>query len=327
MIHDIDPDELGRIFLATPVPICAVDREIRILAANAKYAELCGASLERLRGRSMTDFCPANLIEDVRNNFRIVDAGGSLNDRQIDFSGRTHLVSASPIMAQDGMIMALSVALVDLSKQKTTEEVLEAANGMLLGAYQDMREQAETDALTGLMNRYGLDIFFDREIRRCRREAHPISVAIIDVDYFKLFNDRHGHLRGDQCLQRVARAVQSEIRRPGDCVARYGGEEFVVVLPNTTSVGAAQVAENIATAIGALNIAHQDSAFDRITVSIGIADLPFVARDLDPIRARNLLMVRADKALYLAKRRGRNRLHIWSEGDPSSMRTQDRIGM
>ncbi len=315
MIRDIDSIELQRIYLAIPVPVCVVDRDIRYLAANPKYAELCETCLDNLRGRSMRDFSPPDLAENIEESFRLLDAGEPLDDRQIGFSGKTHLVSASPITAENGVITALSIALVDLSAQKSTEQVLEAANGMLLGAYQDMREQAETDALTGLMNRYGLDMFFDREIRRCRRESHPISVAIVDVDFFKRFNDRHGHLRGDQCLQRVAHAIQSEIRRPGDCVARYGGEEFVVVLPNTSSVGAARVAENIATAINALDITHADSVFRRITVSIGIADLPLVARDLSSIRARNLLMVRADKALYRAKRGGRNRFHIWSESD------------
>jgi diguanylate cyclase (GGDEF)-like protein len=158
-----------------------------------------------------------------------------------------------------------------------------------------------------------LEKFFEREIRRCRRELHPIAVAIIDVDCFKPYNDRYGHVAGDESLKAVAGVLETAVRRPGDCAARYGGDEFVVVLPNTTLAGAEHVGQVIQRAVANLAISHADGPYARLTVSIGIAGLTVIPRDIPPTAIRDCLMRSADKALYAVKDAGRNGLVVWTD--------------
>lgn len=163
-----------------------------------------------------------------------------------------------------------------------------------------LRRLAWIDGLTGVANRRQFDERLEREWKRCRRDGIPLAAAVIDIDYFKAFNDTYGHLTGDDCLRRVARAAASALQRPEDFIARTGGEEFTCVLPDTDAAGAMQVAKRIATEIRALQISHEHSATGHVTVSIGIADSAGpVAPSVED------LIKRADTALYAAKHRGR----------------------
>lgn len=314
MIYRLPTDELRQVFLSLPVSVCLLDREARYIAANRKYADLCNTGPDELFGKFMLDFCPANLVANARRDFDLFDSGQTIPDREIVFAGRTLLVAVNPI-ARDGdtSVSAIAVALIDISKQKKLETALAVANDNLFTAYKEIKIFAETDALTGLVNRYGLEKFFEREIRRCRRELHPIAVAIVDVDCFKPYNDRHGHVSGDESLKAIAGAIQSAVRRPGDCAARYGGDEFVVVLPNTTPAGAEHVGRTIQRTVANLAIRHTDGPFARLTVSIGIAGLTTIPRDTPPVAIRDCLLRSADKALYAAKDAGRNGLVVWNE--------------
>jgi len=130
---------------------------------------------------------------------------------------------------------------------------------------------AQTDGLTGLANRRFLDQTIEREWLRTRRNGQPFSLLLMDIDYFKRYNDRNGHLQGDQCLIAVAHALRACINRPADLVARYGGEEFAVLLPETDHVGACRMAEQLGDAVRHLNIPHPDSPHGNVTVSIGVA--------------------------------------------------------
>ena len=125
---------------------------------------------------------------------------------------------------------------------------------------------------------------------------------MIDIDYFKLYNDSLGHVAGDACLQKVGKVLEECIRRPSDLVARYGGEEMVVVMPNTDSAGAAVVAQRIQDRLSQENIPHQTSPWGRVSVSIGIATA--TGSELDQLQG---LIEAADQALYNAKSAGRNR--------------------
>jgi len=164
-----------------------------------------------------------------------------------------------------------------------------------------LEQMAVTDGLTGLANRRHFNQTLDREWRRARRDLDLVSLLMIDIDHFKGYNDRLGHLAGDECLRRVARAIGSCVRRPLDLAARYGGEEFAVVLPGTDSAGAFAVAQRVREAVAAVALPHPDHG-KPVTVSIGIATLRPIADD-----AETILIAASDEALYRAKEAGRDR--------------------
>ncbi len=168
-----------------------------------------------------------------------------------------------------------------------------------------LQRLADRDGLTGVANRRSGDIYLQDTWRRLRRELQPLSIIMLDVDYFKHFNDNYGHQMGDDCLIKVAQALENQLQRPGDRVVRYGGEEFMLILPNTDRNGAIRVGENVRLAVAALSIEHQhSSASDHVTVSIGCATaIP------DDNNSAEQLIFAADQALYTAKDSGRNRLH------------------
>ncbi|MCC6153916.1 MAG: diguanylate cyclase [Candidatus Hydrogenedentes bacterium] len=185
-----------------------------------------------------------------------------------------------------------------------TNQLLEEEVGRRMASEDALRVLASVDGLTGIANRR----MFDDELRLkwsvCRGSAQPISIAMIDIDKFKQFNDEYGHAQGDECLKQVAKALRSAIHRPGDLVARYGGEEFAVVLPETDLEGATAVATRMLAAVRELHLPHTLSpAGPSVTVSIGLA-MAFPKEDTQP----QSLLLRADQALYQAKAAGRNRL-------------------
>ena len=167
------------------------------------------------------------------------------------------------------------------------------------------------DGLTGIHNRRHFDQCFDTEWKRACRVQTPLALLMIDIDFFKSFNDHHGHLAGDQCLKQVAAALSSAMKRSADCVFRYGGEEFAAILPQTDARGAEVVADAMSQAIERLNIPHPHSSVSpRVTVSIGGASVvPSTAN------SSSQLIERADQQLYAAKESGRNRREVVSISD------------
>lgn len=170
-------------------------------------------------------------------------------------------------------------------------------------AHQTVHDMALTDSLTGLGNRRKLDIALAQELERARRQDTPLALIMLDVDYFKRFNDRYGHPAGDECLRHVASAIRQALKRPADLAVRYGGEEFTVLLPDTDVRGAGQLAEAILQAIRALDIEHADHPLGRVTASAGVA-CGTPARDGTTPAG---LIKSADAFLYAAKNGGRNR--------------------
>lgn len=172
----------------------------------------------------------------------------------------------------------------------------------LLGRF-GLEEQAGSDPLTGIPNRRRFDARLAEEWRRAVRECVPLSLILIDVDFFKRYNDRYGHQAGDACLRQVAQAVASGAERAGDLVARYGGEEFVVVLFHATRDGGYTLAERLRQRIAALKIPHIDSLHGHVTASLGGATvLP------TPGARPEGLVEAADQSLYQAKAAGRNQV-------------------
>ena len=176
--------------------------------------------------------------------------------------------------------------------------------------HQRLSELAWLDPLTRIYNRRYFDRQLNLEWRRLSRDSSSLSLLMCDVDYFKLYNDTYGHQQGDKCLQQVAKAISSVLKRPGDTLARYGGEEFVAILANTPKSGAVKVAKAIQTAIAKLNVPHPNSLVGSgaITMSVGIAStIPKTQKD------PHLLIEASDLALYQAKEQGRNSIAVYSE--------------
>lgn len=178
-----------------------------------------------------------------------------------------------------------------------------ATERSLLASQAELQSLAVTDQLTGIPNRRCFDQMLKLEWSRATRMQHPLSLFLIDVDYFKNLNDKQGHPYGDQCLVEIASALQHVLGRGGDLVARYGGEEFAVILPTTGSSGAASVAVRMQEAVRSLNIPNETSIGFFVTVSIGMAVYEFPQTGTPAA-----LLDAADRALYIAKQNGRNRI-------------------
>jgi len=182
--------------------------------------------------------------------------------------------------------------------------LLEYENRQLEKASHELRRLSISDALTDLGNRRHFEAMLDQEWMRALRGETPISLILIDIDFFKCFNDNYGHQAGDECLRLVAEKIGGFARRPGDTSARYGGEEFVLLLPGTDLVQAAAIAEACRACVESLMIPHSHSKVsDVVTISAGVAA---TVPDCDTGRGR--LVELADKALYRAKSEGRNRV-------------------
>lgn len=164
------------------------------------------------------------------------------------------------------------------------------------------------DSLTGVANRRQFDRVVEAEWQRCLREKTPLSLIILDIDYFKNYNDTYGHLAGDICLKKITDALVEIIKRPSDLIARYGGEEFAIVLPNTDETGAVKLAERLRLEIEKLNIHHKHSKIDnKVTISLGVSTV-MPQRDSNV----NQLIKKTDQALYKAKEKGRNQICVIS---------------
>jgi diguanylate cyclase (GGDEF)-like protein len=171
----------------------------------------------------------------------------------------------------------------------------------LTRTFDALERQSQVDGLTGLYNRRYFDSYLQHEFARWKRTRLPLSVVIGDVDSFKAYNDLYGHQAGDNCLRTIAGILRGVVRRSEDIAARYGGEEFVLVLPNTPTKAASNLAEQARCAVEALAIRHAGAvAGQRITLSLGLATSN--DSDQNPLA----LLERADRALYQAKQRGKN---------------------
>ena len=201
--------------------------------------------------------------------------------------------------------LGLELGAVDFISKPINPKIVRARvrTHLTLKAQSDLlRQWVYIDGLTGVYNRRHFDERLAAEWGRAVRGASALSVVLLDVDFFKRYNDRHGHQAGDDCLRRVAASLQAGIRRPGDLVARYGGEEFVCLLPDTDLPGAMVLAQQLGAAVHALQIEHGDStATPVVTVSLGVCTWPENAPG-----SPDALLRAADAQLYRAKSMGRH---------------------
>ncbi|PKO52640.1 MAG: sensor domain-containing diguanylate cyclase [Betaproteobacteria bacterium HGW-Betaproteobacteria-2] len=201
------------------------------------------------------------------------------------------------VRKENGEVDSLIGFMFDISERKKTEQEL-------LTLQKKLEEFSFKDGLTGIANRRMFDSILETEWADARRNQSPVSLIMLDIDYFKQYNDEYGHIQGDICLTRVAGILNSASSRPRDFVARIGGEEFAIILPETDEASARKVAERCKLAIEQERIPHTKSGVsDFLTLSIGLATR--IPAQTDKALS---LVEQADKALYQAKHQGRDRI-------------------
>lgn len=230
--------------------------------------------------------------------------------RRLKSNGKTKDIPVLFVTALDDVedeVKGLRLGAIDYITKPIRPSIVRARvrNHLEYKRQRDLSEPlAAIDGLTGIANRRRFEETLDSEWRRCARSGHSLALLMIDIDFFKNFNDNYGHGAGDECIKKIAAAIAASTHREGDLTARYGGEEFAVLLPETDQAGTESVAKMIRTNIADLNIPHAfSSCSNRVTVSIGAGSMVPVAGS-GPDR----LLKSADQFLYEAKRNGRNRV-------------------
>jgi diguanylate cyclase (GGDEF)-like protein len=288
--------------------VAMFDRTGRLLFCNAQYQQLFPLTSDvRVPGAEIRSI----LTTAVQRREQQVGASAQDVAKWIDeitdslnrdaeeevhlFDGTWLRVSTRP--SPDGISM---VVVSDITRLKRTEIEL-------LSVTEQLRQEATTDPLTGLVNRRALDQRLEIEIARSLRAGTAISAILLDIDHFKAYNDTYGHLAGDECLKAVSNSLIQVFRRPTDLIARYGGEEFLVVLPDVDADAAYQLANEYRAALKSMALPHRASRFGHVTVSLGVATYGPTETE----RSAAELVGHADDALYAAKVAGRDRVNGW----------------
>ncbi|OBV40976.1 PAS domain S-box-containing protein/diguanylate cyclase (GGDEF) domain-containing protein [Janthinobacterium psychrotolerans] len=279
-----------------------IEADGRIQYTNPACDHYLGYRENELAGRSIAELLSPIVAQEYLDYFTMHAANPD--------TAHQHGTREVAIRHRDGKMLSMDLALTpmylrqplfigllhDITHHKQSEDALQRA--------------AYLDPLTKIANRRHFDNFLDKEWQRAVRNGGVLSLVVLDVDHFKLYNDSLGHPAGDTCLQQVAQAIDSHACRAGDLAARYGGEEFVMLFSETEAASAMLLAETIRTHIEALHLPHpRSSTSPWITVSIGVATIR--PHQLD---SRETLFVAADRALYVAKEEGRNRVRATHSG-------------
>jgi diguanylate cyclase (GGDEF)-like protein/PAS domain S-box-containing protein len=263
---------------------------------------LLGYTPEELTGRSALDVTRPEDREEIE---QAVARLWSREAQEVVLTYQATKKDGNEIWLESSLRIARDAAarpdgIVAVTRDITERKKLEA----------QLRELSRTDGLTDIPNRRAFEDALSMEWRRAMRESGAsLSLALIDIDHFKKFNDQYGHPAGDECLRLVAGAISNMVQRPGDFAARFGGEEFALLLPNTDASGAKIIAERVRAAVLGLAIPHAGNPTEQaVTISLGIVTMRSSGMGKEQPDAAILVMA-ADGALYEAKRRGRNRVH------------------
>ncbi|MDX8381347.1 MAG: diguanylate cyclase [Ghiorsea sp.] len=243
-------------------------------------------------------------IRDIPTVILTVDDNAKTKNRAFELNAIDYLIKVPDKTELVVRLRNHTRAYIDHLEQAATLTALREKEQKLNIVIKALELSSYEDALTQVPNRRSFDDAFHREWQRALRETMPLSVVLIDIDFFKLYNDFYGHLAGDDCLREVAQCLAQTLQRPTDSFARYGGEEFVAILPSTDATGAIKVAEMMRLAVVSLNLEHiQSTVGDCVTISLGIVTtIPMIKHH--PRKFINS----ADSALYEAKEQGRNRV-------------------
>ncbi|MGM0381863.1 MAG: sensor domain-containing diguanylate cyclase, partial [bacterium] len=278
---------------------------------NPSASETFGYRPREIIGKSVEQIFPAaDFIEGLESfveegDLRIIGRRMEKQARRADGSTFPAQVELNDIQTAEGIKFICMV--IDVSAQVEYRQKLEEANEKLAEKNKYLERLTIIDPLTEIPNRRRFEEKLNEEWERCQRESQPLGVIILDIDDFKDYNDHYGHPAGDRCLKQVAGILKDEIKRSIDIVARYGGEEFAAILPDTALEDCSQLAENICRAVENKQIEHEKTSCGVVTVSVGVTAAV-------PDRAENEweLVDKADKALYRAKQKGKNRVETAS---------------
>jgi len=227
-----------------------------------------------------------------------------IKSKAFEFGANDYLVKLPDKIELIARIRYHSQAYINQRQRDEAFKALRKSQQRLAQANKILQRLSSLDGLTGISNRRRFDQLLKKEWLRAIRHSSSISIIMIDIDFFKLFNDTYGHQGGDDCLKQVAEALENSIHRETDMVARYGGEEFVAILPETGVQGALEVAKNMCSKIETLHIPHKSSKItNHLTISVGVATA-VPERGSQP----ETLIAAADQALYEAKNNGRNQV-------------------
>jgi diguanylate cyclase (GGDEF)-like protein/PAS domain S-box-containing protein len=280
--------------------IVLADLEGRFLYVSPAVTEILGYRPDELLQEKLESVThPDDQAEylKVLSNLRKGQDGQSFTYRDRKKSGAYVWVEGNIRLYRDnetGEPIGFLNVVRDISRRKKDEEDLQRA-------YRAVEALAGVDGLTGIANRRRFDEVLAQEWRRGVRDRNPLSLLLLDVDFFKSYNDHYGHVRGDSCLKQIAEAALDVVSRTSDVIARFGGEEFALILPNTTHAGAKEVAENLRAMVERRALDHTGNPYKVVTISIGCATL------VPQFKIDSLQLIElADQALYTAKKSGRN---------------------
>lgn len=299
------------ILMASPDDITIADLSGRVIMFSDAAPKMFGYDPEEGPGMSVLDFIApedherarANIVKMLQENYPGPNEYRAIRKDRSCFDIE---VNNSLIRDRQGDPVQMVLIARDITSRKKAEQQIQELVQQLETERDLAQRNSLTDSLTGLANRRFFDTALRIEFSRHKRSGTQLSLIMLDVDYFKKYNDHYGHLAGDDCLLQIARTLKAVVKRPPDIVARYGGEEFVVILPDTDSQGAAVLAAHIGEAMLRLALPHAQSDISEfITISLGIAS----AADHDLTDGAQLVAL-ADQTLYQAKKNGRNRYEV-----------------
>ncbi|MBF0142496.1 MAG: diguanylate cyclase [Magnetococcales bacterium] len=275
--------------------LCQVDLLlIDVDLSDGQGVALCRLITDRTEGRGIP-------IIVVTQGERVEELAAAFAAGAMDYVNKP----VNPVEVNARVRSALRLKEEMASRRAREMELLEVTQ-KLAEANRVLERMAYLDGLTGIANRRYFEEFMGKEWRRAARSEGSVALILLDVDHFKLYNDTYGHQDGDDCLKRVARCLEQTLKRPGDHAVRYGGEEFAIILPQVDVDGAVKVAENLRAAVAALGLEHAASPVcGHVTVSLGLA-FARPSRENSP----GMLLTAADRALYQAKKEGRDRVRV-----------------
>jgi diguanylate cyclase (GGDEF)-like protein len=260
---------------------------------------MCGKDALEIAGEQIPDLILLDVVMPEMDGYEVC--------RQLKANLKTQDIPVIFITAmgqEEDESKGLNAGAIDYITKPVRASIVKARlrNHLELKRYRDSLKTLSTiDGLTGIPNRRTFDDALSQEWRRSRRSQAPLSLLMMDIDFFKAYNDHYGHVSGDDCLRQIARGIAESAQRPADLAARYGGEEFAVLLPETDLPGAVCMAGKVQHGVESLNIPHAfSSAADHITLSIGVATI-IPTDQQSPLE----LIRSADELLYEAKQRGR----------------------